>query len=331
MSIVNAQFQDWKGNIYHFETSTDMIRGLNENFSTSDHVHDDRYYTEDEIDEMADNLKKCVVDGKNKIANAINDKTNNNQMNKDNTFDELADGIRNIQAGVGNYDPLTYVNGLIEDILIAQDSNPMPKYFSNTTLGYDGGAWSAKKDSWYSYDICNRLDCMGILAGDGNVYLQNYVDSKNYTVGEDDRPASYDANYDGGFPPTTLGSSKNLFHIKKGQYLFCLAGNDDIDKSIDFLNDKFIKISEENKGNGNLKLLYTKFPIRYVALYKSPLTGTISSMTTRKKGTMSVYICENDWLDLSLKFKPYYSGVYILVPTYLYREGGSKTEFIPRQ
>lgn len=108
MSIVNAQFQDWKGNVYHFETSADMIKGANESFAPLEHTHDDRYYTEQEIDKMANDLKKCVVDGKEKIANAINDKTNDSQMNKDNTFDELAGGIRNIQTGLP-------INGIIKE------------------------------------------------------------------------------------------------------------------------------------------------------------------------------------------------------------------------
>lgn len=108
MNIVNAQFQDWKGNVYHFETSADMIKGADESFTPLEHNHDDRYYIEKEIDKMADDLKKCVVDGKEKIANAINDKTNDNQMNKNNTFDELANGIRNIQTGFP-------INGIIKE------------------------------------------------------------------------------------------------------------------------------------------------------------------------------------------------------------------------
>lgn len=140
MSIVNAQFQDWKGNVYHFETSVDMIKGADEKFAPLEHNHDDRYYTEKEIDKMADDLKKCVVDGKEKIANAINDKTNDNQMNKDNTFDELADGIRGIKSSGDSYDPITFMNFSIIRYLLNSPKDVMKNLyiFESNTIGVDG-------------------------------------------------------------------------------------------------------------------------------------------------------------------------------------------------
>jgi len=112
----------------------------NKKFALLNHNHDDRYYTETEIDKMAEDLKEYVVDGKEKIANAINDKTNDNQMNKDNTFDELAESIKNINTSTDYYDPITFMNySIIRYLLnVPKDVVKNVYIFENNNIGIDG-------------------------------------------------------------------------------------------------------------------------------------------------------------------------------------------------
>lgn len=167
MSIVNAQFQDWKGNIYHFETSADMIKGANETFAPLEHNHDERYYTKAKIDEMAENLKEYVVNGKAKIANAINDKKNNNQMNKDNTFDELANGIRSIETGCP-------INGIIKRYKVKQGETIKVGDFINFV---NGETESFNKNT--TQLITDDCDFIGAVQYNENVILLAWYTQKN--------------------------------------------------------------------------------------------------------------------------------------------------------
>lgn len=200
MEIRYTQFQDSKANKYYFETSADMvvetekrkflspemIKSLNEhihderyyteeeidnkiknlkeetNQQLQSHTHDNRYYTEREIDDKIENLKECVVNGKDKIANAINDKSNNNQMNKNNTFDELANGIKNIQVNLNSdWTP----RGLYECIVDAIISNGVASNILNGSrlvfnyngcIGYSdyaGQTFNARNDRFKRFEV----------------------------------------------------------------------------------------------------------------------------------------------------------------------------------
>lgn len=320
MSIVNAQFQDWKGNIYHFETSADMIKGADESFAPLEHNHDDRYYTEKEIDTMADNLKKCVVDGKEKIANAINDKTNDNQMKKDNTFDELADGIRGIKSSGGSYDPYLYLCSLLDDSEAIYKDGYLHHATLKTNRNPEPLAWKNGM----------RIHYQGIDAGDGRVYSQWICQDKMYYYmgyGEAGGDFVNETLNSGFVPPPPLYKDSNHFFMKPGQFLFCAVGTNQNDNIIDFIKDDFIKVSRDSNAETGGKLV----PLI------APKQETIWIMTRGEsvkvwgsqivKATIMAYQCQEAPLDIRLFFKDYHAGTYILIPTYIYRDSVKKYDF----
>lgn len=319
MSIVNAQFQDWKGNVYHFETSADMIKGADEKFAPLEHTHDDRYYTEKEIDKMADDLKKCVVDGKEKIANAINDKTNDNQMNKDNTFDELADGIRGIKSSGGSYDPYLYLCSLLDDSensgqqqllnheIYRTNRNPEP-------AGHRDGI---------------RIHYQGIEAGDGREYSQwTCQDKMYYHMGSGEAGGNFaNVTLNSGFvPPPKIYQNSNEFFMKPGQFLFCAVGTNQNDNIIDFQKDGFIKVSIDSNAEtgGKLVPLITPKQERIWIIARSSYNIWGPQIV---KATIMAYQCQEAPLDINLFFKDYHAGTYILIPTYIYRDSVKKYDF----
>lgn len=319
MSIVNAQFQDWKGNVYHFETSADMIKGADESFAPLEHNHDDRYYTEKEIDKMADDLKKCVVDGKEKIANAINDKTNDNQMNKDNTFDELADGIRGIKSSGGSYDPYLYLCSLLEDTEFVTESG---RYWQHELVFTN--KIPEKTNSGFGLWIHRQ----GIEAGDGRVYNQwackNKMSYSFSTVPNGDITLGFT-------PPGDNEYLTNTFYMKQGQLLFCAVGTDQNNNMVDFQKDGFIKLSKDNNAetNGKLVPLITPFQKDISVLVKTYPAGYVNPVwkVGTIKATIMAYQCQEAPLDINLFFKDYHAGTYILIPTYIYRDSVKKYDF----